>query len=103
MLRFSRDGESSNGAVKSRHVHRLDVVGNRQHHVRTGHPNTGRTLLAETLKSAHQLIDVGFDFRLLKVDRFVPRLVGRGIGHEGVATGTEGERRALCVCQDKEW
>ena len=95
MLRLSRDSESSNGVVESRHIHRLNVVRHHEHHVRAGHPHSGRGLPAETLQGAHQSIDVCLDLCLLKVDGFISRLVGRGISHEGMATRTEGKGRAL--------
>ena len=103
MLGLSRDGECGNGVVKSRYIHRLDVIGHREHHVCAGHPHSGRGLPAETFQGAHQPINVGLDLCLLKVDGFISRLVGRGIGHEGMATRTEGEGRALRCVRIKEY
>ena len=95
MLRLSRDSECSNSVIKPRYVHRLDVVRYCKHHVCAGHPHSRRTFLTETLKGAHQPINVGLDLRLLKVYEFISRLVGCGIGHKGMATRAEGGGRAL--------
>ena len=91
MLWFCRDGKSCDGVVKPGHIDRLNVFENLKHHVRAGHPDPRRTLLTQTPEGVHQLINVCLHLCTLEVDSLVPRLTGRGVRHEGVATGTEGE------------
>lgn len=76
MLGFGRNGESSDGVLKARHVHWLDVLWYLEQHVRARHPHTRRTLEAETMEGVHETIDVGSHFSPLEVDRVVAWLVG---------------------------
>ena len=92
MLWFSRDGQSSNGVVESGHVNGFNGLRNLEHHVRTGDPDSGRTPPTQVLKRLHQLVHIGPHLRTLEVDSLVPRLIGGGVRHEGMATGTEGKR-----------
>ena len=91
MLWFCRDSKSCNGVVKPRHINRLNGLENLKQHVRAGHPDPRRTLLAQTTDGIYQLINVRLHLCVLEVDSLVPRLTGGGVGHEGVATGTEWE------------
>lgn len=97
VLRLGRDGQSSHSVFKTRHVDRLNAVGNLEQHVRAGDPDPGRTLLAETAERLHELVDVCLHLRPREVDCLIPRLAGCRIRHEGMATWTERECRSLGV------